>query len=48
MQRAMRVKDALLASQKVTAERLFVVEPKSLSSAKKEKLRDSRVDLTLK
>ncbi|MCX5804736.1 MAG: DUF748 domain-containing protein [Proteobacteria bacterium] len=47
-QRAGQVKDALLATGNVTADRVFVVEPKSLSPEKKEKANDSRVDLKLK
>jgi hypothetical protein len=47
-QRAGQVKDALLATGKVTADRVFLVEPKSLSPEKKEKTSDSRVDLKLK
>jgi len=47
-QRAGQVKDALLATGKVTADRVFVIESKSLSPEKKEKARDSRVDLRLK
>ncbi len=47
-QRASRVKDALLATGKVTTDRIFIVEPKSISPEKKEKLSSSRVDLRLK
>jgi hypothetical protein len=46
--RAQAVKDYLLRSGKVTAERIFVVEPKSLMPEKKQKLKDSRADFTLK
>lgn len=46
--RAMRVKDAILKSGKVEPERIFILEPKSLSPEKKENLKDSRVELELK
>jgi hypothetical protein len=47
-QRAMSVKDAVLKSGKIEAERIFTLEPKSLVPEKKEKLKDSRVDFKLK
>jgi uncharacterized protein involved in outer membrane biogenesis len=47
-QRAMSVKDAVLKSEKIEAERIFILEPKSLAPEKKEKLKDSRVELKLK
>jgi hypothetical protein len=47
-QRAMSVKDAILKTGKVESERIFILEPKSLSPEKKEKLKDSRVDFKLK
>jgi hypothetical protein len=47
-QRSTRVKDAILKTGAVEAGRLFVVEPKSLTPEKKEKLKESRVDFTLK
>jgi len=47
-QRAMRVKEAILKSGQVEPERIFIVEPKSLAPAKKEKLKDSRVDFRIK
>ncbi|MBA4417028.1 MAG: hypothetical protein C0392_03815 [Syntrophus sp. (in: bacteria)] len=47
-QRTGRVKDAILASGKVTTDRLFVIEPKSLAPEKKDKAKDSRVDFRLK
>jgi uncharacterized protein involved in outer membrane biogenesis len=47
-QRALKVKDRILKSNQVEPERVFLVEPKSLSPEKKEKLRDSRVDFRLK
>jgi uncharacterized protein involved in outer membrane biogenesis len=46
--RAMAVKDYFLKSKQVEPERVFLVEPKSLSPEKKEKLSDSRVDFRLK
>jgi flagellar motor protein MotB len=47
-QRGMSVKDAISKSGKVEPERIFILEPKSLSAEKKEKLKDSRVELKLK
>lgn len=47
-QRAMKVKEAILKSGEVESERVFIVEPKSLAPEKKEKLRESRVELKLK
>jgi hypothetical protein len=47
-QRSMQVKDAILKSGQVEPERLFILEPKSLSPEKKEKVKDSRVDFKLK
>ena len=47
-QRAMKVKDVILKSGKVEPERVFIVEPKSLAPEKKEKMKRSRVDFTLK
>jgi uncharacterized protein involved in outer membrane biogenesis len=47
-QRAMNVKDVILKSGKVGPERVFILEPKSLAPEKKEKVRASRVDFTLK
>jgi uncharacterized protein involved in outer membrane biogenesis len=47
-QRAMKVKDAILRSGQVEPERVFILEPKSLSPVKKEKIKDSRVDFKLK
>lgn len=46
--RAANAKDEILRSGKVTPDRVFVVEPKSLTPEKKEKLKDSRVDFRLK
>ncbi|HSB03549.1 MAG TPA: DUF748 domain-containing protein, partial [Thermodesulfobacteriota bacterium] len=47
-ERAMKVKDAVIKSGKIEAERIFTLEPKSLAPEKKEKLKDSRVELKLK
>ena len=47
-QRAQQVKEHILKSGKVEQERVFLIEPKSLQPEKKEKLKDSRVDLRLK
>jgi hypothetical protein len=47
-QRAMNAKDLILKSGKVTPDRVFIIEPKTLSPEKKEKLKDSRVDFKLK
>jgi hypothetical protein len=46
-QRANAVKDALLQSGKVTSDRLFIVEPKSLTPEKKEKVKESRVEFKI-
>ena len=48
VQRAMKAKESILKSGKVEPERIFILEPKSLAPEKKEKLRESRVDLKLK
>jgi len=47
-QRALKVKDYILKSGQVTANRVFLVEPKSLGPETKEKLKGSRVDFRLK
>jgi flagellar motor protein MotB len=47
-QRALKVKDYILKSGQVTADRVFLVEPKSFEPEKKENLKNSRVDLKLK
>jgi hypothetical protein len=47
-QRALKIKDYILKSGQVTADRVFLVEPKSLEPEKKEKLKNSRVDFKLK
>ena len=46
--RALVVKDYVLKSGQVTADRVFLVEPKSLEPETKEKLKGSRVDFKLK
>ena len=48
VQRTMKVKESILKSGKVEPERIFILEPKSLTPDKKDKLKDSRVDLMLK
>lgn len=45
--RANTVKDALLQSGKIEAERLFIVEPKGLTPEKKEKVKESRVEFKI-
>ncbi|MBM4351256.1 MAG: DUF748 domain-containing protein [Deltaproteobacteria bacterium] len=47
-QRAMKVKEAIVKSGPVEPERIFILEPKSLTPEKKEKIKDSRVDFKLK
>ncbi|HSB78209.1 MAG TPA: DUF748 domain-containing protein, partial [Candidatus Methylomirabilis sp.] len=46
-QRANAVKDAILQSGKVGAERLFIVEPKGLTPEKKDNVKDSRVEFKI-
>jgi hypothetical protein len=46
--RALKVKDYIIKSGQVTADRAFLVEAKSLEPEKKENLKNSRVDLKLK
>lgn len=46
--RARMVKEELLRTGKVEAERIFLVESKSLQPEQKEKLGNSRVDFSLK
>jgi len=46
--RALAVKAYILKSGQVTADRMFLVEPKTLEPEKKEKLKNSRVDFKLK
>ena len=47
-QRAMNVKDAIVKPGKVEPDRIFLLEPKPVPPEKKEKLKDSRVELKLK
>ena len=47
-QRATNAKDAILKPGKITNDRVFVVEPKTLTPEKKENLKSSRVDFKLK
>ncbi len=47
LERAQNVKEYLLKTNKVTADRLFLTEPKSLPPEKKEKVKDSRVDFRI-
>ena len=47
-QRASNVKDLIMKSGQVTAGRIFIIEPKSLTPEKKEKLKNSRADFGLK
>ncbi|HEX7549256.1 MAG TPA: hypothetical protein VF579_01640, partial [Candidatus Methylomirabilis sp.] len=46
-QRANTVKDAILRSGKVDAERLFIVEPKDLAPEKKDTVKNSRVEFKI-
>ena len=46
--RATTVKELLLKTGKVTVDRVFVVEPKTLVPEKKDKIKNSRVDFVLK
>jgi hypothetical protein len=48
VERASHVRDRLVASGKVEPGRIFLVEPKTLSPERKEKLRDSRVDFRIR
>ncbi len=47
-QRALNVKELITKSGQVTADRIFIIEPKSLTPEKKENLKNSRVDFSLK
>jgi uncharacterized protein involved in outer membrane biogenesis len=47
-QRATQIKSLLLKDGTISAERIFVVEPKTLAPEKKEKAKNSRVDFRLK
>jgi hypothetical protein len=46
-QRAIGVKDMILKSGKIEPARVFIIEPKSLSPERREKVRDSRVDFKI-
>ncbi|MBI4382208.1 MAG: DUF748 domain-containing protein, partial [candidate division NC10 bacterium] len=46
-QRAMKVKAIILTSGKIQPERLFIIEPKSLSPEKRDTVKDSRVDFRI-
>ncbi|HWU36157.1 MAG TPA: DUF748 domain-containing protein, partial [Candidatus Acidoferrum sp.] len=46
-QRANAAKNAIMASAQIDAERLFIVEPKTLAPEKKEKLKNSRVEFKI-
>ena len=48
LKRAQQVKDSILKPGTIEAERIFLIEPKSLVPEKKEGVKDSRVDLMLK
>ncbi|PWB47949.1 MAG: hypothetical protein C3F12_03105 [Candidatus Methylomirabilota bacterium] len=47
-QRAMKVKDVILQSKTVEPERLFIIEPRSLTSEQRDTLKQSRVDFTIR
>ena len=47
-QRAIQIKSLLLKDGTISADRIFVVEPKTLAPEKKEKAKNSRVDFRLK
>lgn len=47
-QRSMKVKEMILQSGKIEPERVFIIEPKSLSPERREKVKDSRVDFRMK
>ena len=46
--RARTIRDAILKSQKIEPERIFLIEPKSFLPEHKDKLKNSRVDFSLK
>ncbi|MDO8737408.1 DUF748 domain-containing protein, partial [Candidatus Deferrimicrobium sp.] len=48
LQRATSVKERLIGTGKVEPGRIFLVEPKTVSPERKEKVRDSRVDFRIK
>lgn len=47
-QRAASAKEMLLKTGKVTVDRVFIIEPKTLAPEKRDKIKDSRVDFSLK
>ena len=47
-ERSAKVREHILNAKQVEPERIFLIEPKSLSPEKKEKMKDSRVDFKLK
>jgi len=47
-QRALNVKELITKSGQVSADRVFIIEPKSLTPEKKENIKNSRVDFSLK
>ncbi|MFO0753716.1 MAG: DUF748 domain-containing protein [Thermodesulfovibrionales bacterium] len=47
-ERALKVRDYLLKAEKLEQKRVFLITPRSLQPEKKETMRDSRVDFTLK
>ncbi len=47
-ERASTVREHILKTKQVEPDRIFLIEPKSLSPEKKEKMKDSRVDFKLK
>ena len=47
-QRAMKIKNVILQSGKVEPERLFIIESKSLAPEKRNTLKQSRVDFTIR
>ena len=48
LERARATRDFMIGTGKVEAERVFLSEPGSLAPEKKENLKDSRVNFTLK
>lgn len=48
VERARNITDALMKSQNIPTERVFVTEPKSLAPEEKKNVKDSRVDFRLK
>ncbi len=48
LERARTIRDVILKSQKIEPERIFLIEPKSFLPEQKDKLKNSRVDFSLK